>query len=167
MKKIEAIVALLGMAVAGQGGVPASASAPARPVSIVADVGLSEWGPPGRLWLDLRDGRYRLRPAPPRVGALEDYGGRVRRGRLAPAFLQQLRAAFAMAVSRGLIEPVCAAGGAPPRVVISNAETPHMVLTGPHGTLTASRQRGCWTDAAYDLQHMLEMRFQSEARPRG
>lgn len=167
MKKIAAIAALLALAAVGQGGGAASASAAARRASIVADVGLSEWGPPGKLSLDLRTGRYRLKTAPPRLRPLAGYLPRVRRGRLAPALLGQVRAAFAAAVSRGLVEPVCAAGGAPPKLIISNAETPHMVLTGAHGTLTASPERGCWTDAAYTLHHMLELRFQSEARPRG
>lgn len=157
------IVASFALAASGHGG-PGSASAPARSETITANVDMSEWGPPGEVSLDLGSGRYELTAAP-RRGSRASGAVRVRRATLAAAQLEQVRAAFAAARAQGLTEPVCEAGGAPPRIVISNAGTPYMVLTGERGTLTASKDRGCWTGTAQRLHDILEATFASNARP--
>jgi hypothetical protein len=140
---------------------PAGSAATLSDGSITADVGLSEWVPPGEVSLDLRTGDYRLRPAPPRQ-APANTAVAVRRGTLAAAQLGAVRGAVAAAVSQGMVEPACEAGGRPPRVVISNAPTPAMVLTSEGRTLTAHRDRGCWTDAAGALHAILETTFAPE-----
>jgi hypothetical protein len=75
-----------------------------------------------------------------------------------------MRAAFAAALAQGLVEPACEAGGAHPRIVVSNAGTPAMSLTGERGRFTASRDLGCWTGAAHRLHNLLEANFASDAR---
>jgi hypothetical protein len=158
------IVASFALAASGHGSLE-SAAAPVRSESITANVDMSEWGPPGQVSLDLRSGRYELTPAAPRRGSRPSDTFRVRGATLAAAQLEQVRAAFAAARAQGLTEPVCEAGGAPPRIVISNAGTPFMVLTGERGTSTASKDLGCWTGSAQTLHNILETTFASNARP--
>ncbi len=161
-----AIIALFALAASGPAVGTASAAAPPAAGSIAADVGISEWGPPGKLRLNLGTGRYRLRTAPPRPGSPVS-GVRQVGGRLSRARLEQVRTAFAAALSEGLVEAACAAGGTPPRLVLMNAATPVMVLTGERATLTASGELGCWTQAAWTLHNLLETIFASQARPGG
>jgi hypothetical protein len=140
-----------------------SASEPVRE-SIDADVAMSEWTRSGHVFLDLRTGRYVLDPQPPRVPR-EAAAPPTRRGRLGSAELANIRAAFEKAVTQGLIEPSCASGGPPPRIVVGNGGTPMLVLNSRHGTMAAHGNRGCWNEAAERLHRALEARFGPEARP--
>lgn len=162
--KFLALAATLALAAAA----PAASAGRAATLSggwITADVGMSEWVPPGQVSLDLRTGRYRLRPARPRQAPAGTRPA-VRRGTLAAAQLRAVRGAVAAAVSQGLVEPICQRGGRPPRLVISNAPTPAMVLTNGGRTLSAHRDRGCWTGAARRLHSTLETTFAPQARGR-
>ncbi|HEX8525641.1 hypothetical protein [Allosphingosinicella sp.] len=141
-------------------GVPA----PGSHALIVADVAMSEWIPPGQMTLDLRTGRYEIVPAPPRSGARPAPRGRTRRGALAPAPLAQARRAWHSALSEGLEHTRCRSGGPPPRIVVSNAGTPRMVLAGSDRTVSAPGQMGCWSASAERLHTLLETLFDSEAR---
>jgi hypothetical protein len=133
--------------------------------SISADVGLSEWVPPGRVDLDVATGRYRLRPARPRI-APEGTVMPIRIGRLAAEELRPVRKAFGAALSRGLIEPVCAKGGRPAQIAVSNAPTPLMLLRSQRRTVAASPELGCWTDAAMTLHSILERTFDRRSEER-
>jgi hypothetical protein len=129
-------------------------------------VGRSEWGPPGEVELDLRSGRYWLTLAPPSRGAAPSAGPRVRPGRLQAAQLETVRGAASAAASQGLVEPVCAAGGRPPRIVVGNTGRTVMVLRSERGTLATHADRGCWTDAAHNLHGLLSLYFGRKARGR-
>lgn len=131
--------------------------------TVVASVANSEWTPPGEVSLDLRTGRYRLRHAPSRLAPSAPV--RTTGGRLSKGELQPLRSAVAAARAQGLIEPVCRNGGPPPRVVISNGGPQHLVLIGGGRRLEAPGELGCWTEAAWNLDRLLEATFGWRARP--
>jgi hypothetical protein len=156
---------VLAMALAFATAACATTAAVHEPGSIGADVALSEWTAPGHVSLDLATGRYALDPQPPRgpAGAARPP---TRRGRLHAADLAAIRGAFDTAFTQGLIDPACASGGPPPRIVVSNAATPVLALTRGTRTLTAPGNLGCWTEAANRLQGLLEGRFDAEARRR-
>jgi hypothetical protein len=130
---------------------------------IEATVANSEWTPPGEVSLDLRTGRYRLRHAPARNAPSAPV--HTTRGRLAAAELQPLRAAYAEARAEGLIEPICRNGGRPAEIVVSNGGLDYLVLTGGGRQLEAPRELGCWTQAARNLDALLEATFGWRARP--
>ena len=138
----------------------------ARQGLVIADVARSEWTPPGEVTLDVRTGRYELKPAPPRSGSGGRGTGRIRRGTLAPDQLRGVRIAWDEAVSEGLEHPRCRTGGPPPRIIVSNAGTPRMVLADGGLTWSSPQNLGCWSEAGGRLHAVLETLFDAEARER-
>lgn len=146
----------------------AAAPAAARDVpyrgTVTASVGISEWGPPGEVRLDLATGRYRLTAAVPRPGGPAGVSGA---GRLDPARLERVREVVRAALAGTLEERACSAGGPPPTLVISNAAGPVFLELDASGRrMTTPRDRGCWTPGAMRLQRVMEDIFGPLARPR-
>ena len=161
MAKLVAIILAVALAACVRPAVRGEAPAPFVDDSVTADVARSEWVPPGVVSVDLRSGRYLLTPAPARGAPVRPPE---RSGRLTAAELAPIRSAFAAARVQGLVDPACANGGLPARIVVSNAGTPALVLTTAEGQTSAPSQLGCWSDAARRLLQILEARFQAEAR---
>ena len=131
--------------------------------TVTASVGISEWGPPGQVRLDLATGRYTLTAAVPRQGAPL---GRSGPGRLDPARLQRVRDVVRAALEGTLSERACNAGEQPPRLVISNAAGPIFLELDASGRrMTAPRDRACWTPGAMHLQRVMDDIFGPLARP--
>jgi hypothetical protein len=148
-----------------RGAVPAPLGAISRD-SIVASVGLSEWGPPGSVSLDLDDGSYWLTPAPYTPLWRGRSGAEVVEGRLDPARLSQVRAAYRSAQAAGLVDPECRDGADPTRIVLSNAVGPIvLLLAGPDGTSAPPERRACWSDGAERLERVIRDSFDPLARP--
>ena len=133
--------------------------------TIVSTVANSEWTPAGQVRLDLRTGRYDLRHAPSRLAPQAPV--RTSRGRLASSELQPLRAAAAKARAEGLVHEACRNGGPPPQIVISNGGPEYLALSRGGEHLEAHRDLGCWTEAAQNLEQLLEATFGHRARPPG
>jgi len=132
--------------------------------TVTASVGISEWGPPGQVALNLATGRYRLTAAVPRQGAPAGVSGP---GRLDPARLQRVREVVRAALAGTLEERACSAGGPPPTLVISNAAGPIFLELDASGRrMTTPSDRGCWTPGAMRLQRVMEDIFGPIARPR-
>lgn len=144
----------------------ASVPPPARQAVIVADVAMSEWTPPGQVTLDLRTGRYEIEPAPSRTASGPGARGPTLHGTLVGDRLDQVRRAWDSALSEGLEHPRCRSGDQPPRIVVSNAGTPRMVLADAGRTLIAPRQLGCWSQSAERLHTLMETLFDSQAQGR-
>ena len=145
---------------------PAQPAAPADPALlggsewIVATIAHSEWCPAGNVRIDLRSGRYALTArASRRVCSLAALERPVATGRLRSGRLEAVRAAFARAVADGLEGPECREGRRPDHIVISNGG-PHVLVIA-----TGAYQEGapddltCWSDAAADLQDLLDETF--------
>lgn len=146
----------------------AAAPAAARDVpyrgTVTASVGISEWGPPGQVRLDLATGRYRIRAAVPRRGAPAGKSGS---GRLDSARLKLVRDVVREARSGTLAERACSRGGTPPTLVISNAAGPIVLaLDGPNGRHAAPGERSCWTPGEMRLSRVMDDIFGPIARPR-
>jgi hypothetical protein len=143
-----------GLRTAGTGMSAAGAAPDAqRSGTLLADIGRSEWTPPGQVALDLSTGVYQLNPGPQR-GGLRPAS---RRGTLGATQLAELRAAADAAQAEGMDR--CAGGRAPPDVVVSNAGTPRLALARGGGVSFAPDQLGCWTDSARRLHRLLERTF--------
>lgn len=163
--KVTPLFAIFAMAAAVQACSLGRGALPERSGSIVATINHSEWTPPARVSLDLRTGRFEVTPAPPWLGYRADGPFPVRQGTLSAGQLREVRVASVAAVSEGLEDPVCQAGGAPPRgIIISNSGRRTFVLTRGSATLTAPPNLGCWTEAGQRLYQLIEARFFSEAR---
>lgn len=161
MGKLVAIILSAALAACVREGVRGETSGPLIDDRVMADVARSEWAPPGVVSLNLHSGRYLLTPAPARGASVRPPS---RRGRLTPAELAPIRAAFASARMQGLVDSACGNGGRPAQIVVSNAGPPALVLTTGEGAVSAPSELGCWSDAARSLLRVLEERFQAAAR---
>jgi hypothetical protein len=132
--------------------------------TVTASVAHSEWTASGEVSLDLRSGRYRLRHQPSRITPRAPVP--TTRGRLAASELQPIRSAYAQARAQGLTERVCLEGGRPPQLFLSNGGPQSMSLSGGGARIDAHSERGCWTEAAGNLQRLLEASFGWRARNR-
>jgi hypothetical protein len=149
-----------GLRTAGLGRSAAGAAPDAqRSGTLIADVQLSEWTPPGQVALDLATGNYQLTPARPRRAVRGTPPPASRRSTLGAAQLAEIRAAADAALAEGLDR--CADGRMPPEVIVSNAGTPRLVLTRGSGISSAPDDLGCWTGSAQRLHQLLERNFDS------
>ena len=149
-----------GLRTAGTGrSAGGAAPGPQRSGTLIADVQMSEWTPPGQVALDLATGTYQLSPARPRRAARGAPPPASLRGTLGAAQLSELRAAVDAAQTEGLDR--CADGRTPPEIIVSNAGTPRLVLNRGGGISSASEDLGCWTDSAQRLHQLLERTFDS------
>jgi len=134
------------------------------PHAIFASVGRSEWGPPGRVALDLRTGDYWITPAPPPLHAYSPLDLTVRKGRLEPRVLGLVRAAEARARGQSMADKPCLAR---PHSSGDRDDAPYLLLTDRTGTIGAPYPAECRARAATGLSDLLERLFGSAARPWG
>ena len=123
-----------------------------RPGSVIitATFDHNEWTPPGRVSLDLRTGRYEVRPVPSMREWRAGIRVPVRHGRLAAVQFERVRSAFETARAHGLIDPSCEGGREPSTMIVSNEGPIMMSLATGSGTLAtpdshvgARRRAGC------------------------
>jgi len=127
---------------------------------ILSTVGHSEWCPPGSVRVDLDTGRYLLAPRAPRATCNEpSRRPAVRRGALAGATLERVRAASLRLQADGMLNPDCRAGGKPRTLVITNGGTPRLTLSTDQGVVWAPDDLSCWSEAGRNLHEALEEIF--------
>ena len=133
---------------------------------VLATVGHSEWCPAGNVRLDLRTGRYALTPrASRRICGTAGLERPVVTGRLEPARLAPIRAAYLRARAEGLVHPDCENGRGPgDRIVISNGGRQLLVVAHGAATIWPPEDLGCWSDAANALHARLDEAFRSAQR---
>ena len=150
---------LAALLLAAQPAPPASAAAPlGRTAWIFATIGQSEWCPAGNVRLDLRTGRYALTErAPIRTCNREGLERPVVAGRLAPARLATVRAAWRRSLAEGLRRRGCQNGvRSDGTIIVSNAGTPILLIATGAFTAAAPDDLTCWSDAATALRDRLE-----------
>ena len=134
---------------------------------IVATLAHSEWCPAGNVRLDLRSGRYALTArAAGRVCGDSGLQRPVVTGRLGSGRLEAVRGAFARAVAEGLEGPECREGKRPDHIVISNGGTPILVIATGAFQEAAPDDLTCWSDAATELQDVLDETFPAASAAR-
>lgn len=146
-----------------------AAAPPAEPVDpaglggsewIVATLAHSEWCPAGNVRLDLRSGRYALTARASRRVCSQ--GGLLRpvvTGRLRSGRLEAVRVAYSRLVAEGFESPDCQDGKHPDDIVVSNGGTPILVVATGAAQASAPDDLTCWSDAATDLQGLLDETF--------
>lgn len=133
---------------------------PARPASVFATVGHSEWCPPGTVRLNLGSGRYTVTAARSwRTCRRPPYRSRVRTAVLVGYALMDVRIAYQDAVGLGLDNPACRNGRRPDEVVISNGGMPTLRLTRGGRTASPPNDLTCWSEAARHLHRVLDNAF--------
>ena len=137
-----------------------------RTAWIFSTVGHSEFCNPGYVRLDLRTGRYTLTTRVARPVCDEPGLERpVRSGTLVAGRLARLRAAYQLAVTEGLENPVCRSGGKPQDMFVSNGGTPIVVVATGRAVGSAPDDLSCWSEAATALHEALDEAFETRNWP--
>ena len=130
-----------------------------RHATVAASVANSEWVRAGEVSLDLRTGRYTLRHRPSRLAPKAPI--RITRARLRTRELAPLRAAYLAAHANGLVEPNCTNSD----IIVGNGGTHYLDLTADETTVWVNSLQRCWTEAATNLDRLLEVTFAWRAVP--
>lgn len=144
---------------------PTGASARSFQNSVTTTVGWSEWCPPGMVTVDLDTGLYRWVQQLPRPLCRPNSAAPVLSGTLATEKLEAIRNAARIARGQGLARVECAAGKSSERIVFSNGGSAYLLtLVDPKGGIAAPGDLSCWSDAAFQLQRVLDREFDVSRR---
>ncbi len=131
-----------------------------RTAWIFSTIGHSEFCPPGNVTVDIRTGRYTVTlTAARRVCGDPLLQRPVRNGKLSPANLATLQAAYLRVLGQGLESKVCRDGGHPQEIIVDNGGTPLMALTTGQATGWPPEDIACWSEAATALHDLLDHIF--------
>lgn len=161
-RRIKMLSRCVILAVVGLGAclTPAPVEAKLFSNSVTSTVGWSEWCQPGVVTVDLDDGQFRWFQQQRRPYCVSSGSISIVRGTLSAERLTALRTAAQAARVRGLARPECVAGRDSERIVISNGGSAYLLtLVDPKTGISAPGILSCWSNAAFDLQRVLEHAF--------
>lgn len=163
------LVSIAALLLATQSPVPSMKANLGHTKWIFSTVDQSEWCPAGNVMLDLKTGRYALTPrAPRRVCNHVGLERPVIHGTIVGTQLAAVRSAYLRALSDGLENPSCRAGGRPDNIVVDNGGVRVLVVTSGMATMSAPDDLVCWSEAGTALQEVMYRIFsRDDYRSRG